>query len=544
VTRPGTRRVRASEAGALAAALTALACTAVRAPAPPAAPPAGAATAEDAWSADASHPGAEGSYGPEPFAELVPLERDAIAACVARARPKAPPASSNALVLAARTLARRAAAGDPAPLDPASVRAALTDALAYDYAPVAHLVTGDAARAVATLAARAGTVDATHLGVGAAFRGGRAFLVLLLSRRAAALRPFSREVPAGARVTLGGELVGLDDATVFATAPSGEIRRAGGGSGRRFAVELRLDAPGRWTFEIVGRGPRGPTVAALLVVACGGAPLLAAAPVTAPAAPEPASAEAAERGVFAAIDAARRARGLAPLEPSAQLRDIARRHSAAMLAEGALGHVVRGSGDLATRLQLAGVAYRSALENVAEGGTALAAHRAAEESPAHLANILSPEARRAGCGVARGRRPTGEPVVYLTEIFVEPVADGADDRLTPEGRVREALWRERARLGAPPLLSDAALDALAREAAREMVRTGRAGPGAALGARALALGRRVSAADTFVASAPSEALRSRNLPDPALRRVGVGVVVGDSARYGAGRLWIAVVYTD
>jgi uncharacterized protein YkwD len=535
-------RARASGAGALAAALAA--CAPVRAPAPPAAPPARAAGAEDAWGADASRPAAEGSYGPEPIAELVPLERDAIAACAARARPKAPPATSNALVLAARTLARRAAAGETAPLDPASVRAALTGALAYDYAPVAHLVTGDAGHVVATLAARAGSIDATHLGAGAAFRGGRAFLVLLLSRRPAALRPFPREVPAGAAVTLRGELVGLDDASVFATAPSGEIRRVGGGRGRRFAVELRLDAPGRWMFEIVGRGPRGPTVAALLVVACGGAPRSATAPITAPAAREPPDAEAAEWGVLAAIDAARRARGLAPFEPSAQLRAIARRHSAAMLAEGALGHVVRGSGDLSTRLRLAGVAYRSALENVAEGETARAAHRAAEESPAHLANILSPEARRAGCGVARGRRPTGEPVVYLTEIFVEPVANADDDPLTPEGRVREALWRERARLGAPPLLSDAALDGLARDAAREMARAGHASPVAALGDRALALGRRVSAADTFVASAPSEAVRSRNLPDAALRRVGVGVVVGDSVRYGAGRLWIAVVYTD
>jgi hypothetical protein len=47
-----------------------------------------------------------------------------------------------------------------------------------------------------------------------------------------------------------------------------------------------------------------------------------------------------------------------------------------------------------------------------------------------------------------------------------------------------------------------------------------------------------------VASAPAEALRSRNLPDPRFRRVGVGVATGDSRRYGARRLWIAVVYTD
>ncbi|MFL5272370.1 MAG: CAP domain-containing protein [Anaeromyxobacteraceae bacterium] len=518
------------------------ACAPVRAPAPVPPPPAGR-PAQGATVRPASQPPARGSYGREPGAEASPLEAEAARRCAARARAGGRPATSPALLLAARTLAERAAAGDPAPLDPAAVRAALAGALAYDYAPVAHLVAGEASRAVAAVAERCAAGEATHLGAGAASRDGRTFVVLLLSRRAAALEPVPRDVPVGAAVAIGGELVGLEDASVFATSPAGDTRRAAGtATGHRFRAELRLDAPGRWTVEVVGRGPRGPTVAALLVISCGGAPLAEPARAATPA--DPADAGEAEAAVLAAIAAARRTRAVAPLAASVALRDVARRHSAAMLAAGVLGHVVRGSGDLASRLRAAGVAYRSAGENVAEGETALAAHRAAEESPAHLANMLAPRLRRAGCGIARGRRPTGEPVVYLTEIFVEPVDDGADERLTPEGRVREALWDERARLGAPPLLSDAALDALARDAARAMARAGRAEAGDALGARALGLGRAVSAADAFVASTPGDAVRSRNLRDPGLRRVGVGVEVGDSDRYGAGRLWIAVVYTD
>ncbi len=58
------------------------------------------------------------------------------------------------------------------------------------------------------------------------------------------------------------------------------------------------------------------------------------------------------------------------------------------------------------------------------------------------------------------------------------------------------------------------------------------------------MGRRLAAADGFVASAPGEATRSRNLPDARFRRVGVGVVEGSSRRFGAARLFIAVVYTD
>ena len=248
--------------------------------------------------------------------------------------------------------------------------------------------------------------------------------------------------------------------------------------------------------------------------------------------------------MVAAVNATRRARGIPLLVTSPALAAVARRHSEAMLARGTLAHVLPGSGDVGDRLRRAHLPYRLVLENVAKGSTTLAAHRAAEDSPAHLGNIVSREVRRVGCGVARGRLPTGEAIVYLTEIFVEPVADGADDRMTPEARVREALWRERARTGAPPLSSDDALDALARTAAREMLRDGEPTGSQRLGDDALRLGRRLSAVDAFVATAPAEAVRSRNLPDARLRRVGVGVVAGDSTRHGAGLLWIAVVYTD
>ncbi len=62
--------------------------------------------------------------------------------------------------------------------------------------------------------------------------------------------------------------------------------------------------------------------------------------------------------------------------------------------------------------------------------------------------------------------------------------------------------------------------------------------------RALALRRRLAAVDVFVAGAPEDATRSANLADRRFSRVGVGVASGDSARFGKGRLWIAVLYTD
>ena len=408
---------------------------------------------------------------------------------------------------------------------------------------MAHLVEADPDRATEALAGRVVPAEApfTHAGAGAVVRGGRVYLVLLLSRRQAALQPFPRDVAVRERATLRGKLVGLTGASVHLTAPSGESRDVpASADGASFAAPIDFDVPGRWQVEVVGTGARGPQVAALLTVACGGVPLGVAAEDDERDPPDPG---AAEGRVVAAINATRSRQGLPPLESDRQLAEVARRHSEQMLRAGVLAHVLPGSAGPAERLQAARVAFAVALENVALGESAIAAHRAAEDSPAHRQNILTHQATRVGCGIARGRMAGGEPVVYLTELFVRPVEDGTEDSMTPEARVREALWRERARGGAPALVSDARLDALARDAAREMARRGEPAPGDAA-ARALAFGRKIAAVDAFLGARASDAARSRNLADPRFGRVGVGVAVGDSAGHGRGMLFIAVVYTD
>jgi uncharacterized protein YkwD len=327
---------------------------------------------------------------------------------------------------------------------------------------------------------------------------------------------------------------------VFVARPSGEVVDAGGSAGRSFRVPLEFPGAGRHLVEVVAQGAAGPEVAALLTVSAGGGPL--DPPEAAPRS-DPRDPAAVEGAVVDALNATRRRRGLAPLRASPRVAEVARRHSEAMAAAGRVAHVVPGSGEVGERLRRAGVPYRLAAENVARAASGLDAHATAEESPAHLANVLRLDPTQVGVGVARARLPSGDETVYLTEIFVEPPDDGRESRLTPDARVREALWRERARLALPPLTADPALDALAREAAARMLARDDTDPDA-LGDRALALRRKVAAVDVFVASGPGEAVRSTNLRDGRFGRVGVGVASGSSRRFGAGRLWIAVVYTD
>jgi uncharacterized protein YkwD len=278
-----------------------------------------------------------------------------------------------------------------------------------------------------------------------------------------------------------------------------------------------------------------------LLVACAAAPVPSA---PAPPDAEPEDAAAAEARVLGRVNALRGRHGLPALEASDSLREVARRHSTAMLSLGRLAHVLPASGNAADRLRQARIPFRRVLENVAKGGSALQAQQAVEDSPEHLRNLLDPNVGRAGVGLARRRLASGEAVVYLTQILVQPVDDGGESRLRPAERVREALWRERQRLGRPPLRVDPTLDAVAERAVRAMLRAGEPGGGAEAASRALALGRKLAAADVFLATSPSDAARAENVGDTRWRRLGVGVAVGDSPRYGVGLLWIVVLYTD
>ncbi len=485
------------------------------------------------------------SYGEEYAVRLDSIESRALALCRARlARSGSAASVSGPLVVAARELARLAADGVDS-LASSRVRGALARARSFDPAPTAVVAQGPPDSAPDALARSLPGARVTHLGVGAFEKDGTVQLVVLAVDRRVRLS-FPRDVAPGALADLSGVLAeGLRQPSVFVTLPSGVVRQdsiSGGSTSGAFGSRIELRDAGRYLVEVMAEGEEGPEVVALLTVSAGGAPLDPPGDSTKPAA-EPPDDAGAERAVLRAIDATRRRHGLASLEPSSELDAIARRHSAAMAAAGRVVHVLRSSAKVDQRLRRAGIAYRCAYENVARAGSALAAHATAEQSPAHLWNILRADASRVGVGVARVALPSGGRSVYLTEILLETPDDGATSPLTPDARVRENLWRERARLRLPPLTSDVALDALAHDAALAMRSTDQTeAPG--LPSRALALRRGIAAVDVFVASAPAEAVRSSNLRDRRFRRVGVGVATGSSRRFGSSRLWIVVVYTD
>jgi uncharacterized protein YkwD len=98
---------------------------------------------------------------------------------------------------------------------------------------------------------------------------------------------------------------------------------------------------------------------------------------------------------------------------------VARSHSAAMRDEGFFGHTdVHGNG-LRHRLDTAGIQYNGAAENLVEvhhaTRPAAVAHDQLMASASHRKNILSPDYRLAGVGVAKA----GD-TYWITQIFIRP----------------------------------------------------------------------------------------------------------------------------
>jgi len=474
-------------------------------------------------------------YGAPAPLDPAPLELAALAALRDRLGPEVQVAPE--LSRAARALAARASAG---PAVRTELRQALAEAGCFDPTPVLLSVSAAARDLPAALAGAVRGGEPTHLGLGVAARGAAVRVVVLLSQRELTLDPFPRDLKPGTSAELRGELQGsLRSPRVFATDPAGAPRPLPVRGERRFSAALTFDRPGRWLLEVLGDGPSGPRVVALLPVSVGGASL-AEEPRTHAA--EPAEVAEAEAQVLAAVNRLRGRSGLAPLTSSPALGAVARRHSAAMLERRQVAHLLADGKDAGDRLREARLPFRRVLENLARSESALSAHASLEESPAHLASLLAPEVEQVGIGVARQLSGI-EPVVYLTELLVQPVDDSSDSRLRPEARVRETLWRERKRRGQPDLISDPKLDELAGRAARAMLRADDPGLGG-FDREALGLNRTMAAVDAFVAASPDLAARSKNVGDGHLRRVGIGVAIGDSPRYGAGLLWIAAIYTD
>ncbi len=390
------------------------------------------------------------------------------------------------------------------------------------------------------------TERASHFGVGVALVGERSSLVLLLSDRKAELKSFPRNLAGGenASHTLCGSLVApLRQPDIYVTRPDGEVdlvplsKRGPNGD---FCARLELAKPGTYTVEVVGKAAGGPEVAALFLAQLG-APRVRGARTEAA---EPTTLHEARLAVYERINALRRAHGLPEVKPEPVLERVAQGYSDRMSAEGFFAHVAPDGSTLTQRLP-SDARYVRAGENLGLASGPLAAHFGIEHSPGHRRNLLDPGFRFVGVGVTF-QKVDGREEAVLTEVFTvaSPASKDAED---PQQEAYDTLTRWRASKKLPPLERSPALEALARAHAKRALDLDQpsAQPGEA------PLHERVfqalpdagtAAVDFFVVSDPSAIPESRSLADATNNRVGVGVVRGDSRRFGNRQYWVAVIY--
>lgn len=466
---------------------------------------------------------------------------------VGRRSPQADPA----LTQAARRLAREALDDSPSgAVELLALTEAISDAGGADPSPRSYVIRASVREhAVGTLLDRKdlNSEPATHVGVGVAVDGERAALVVLLAERKATLQRFPRSFEkSGNGQSLCGQLAPpLRWSEVYVTLPDGRVERPPltRESGPSFCTRLLFPSEGRYTVEIIGRGGRGPEVAALFLVDVGTARKRGERERVV----EPTTVEEARLAVLARINSLRRAHGVQQLALDDTLNAVAQAYSERMAREGFFAHVAPDGSDLRGRLASAGSQYRTAGENLGLASGPLSAHFGIEHSPGHRNNLLGTQFTQAGIGVAF-QKVDGRDQAIVTEVFsstVSPVA--ASIPKDPREEAYQALATHRASRGLPPLQRNPVLEQIALDHARRALELDQPKvqlPGSKVHDRVFsALDSAKSASvDFYVAESPSLLPDSKSLGDRKNTLVGVGAVRGDSRTYGQGQYWMVIIY--
>jgi uncharacterized protein YkwD len=122
----------------------------------------------------------------------------------------------------------------------------------------------------------------------------------------------------------------------------------------------------------------------------------------------------AEKTLLDLTNKARADKKLAPLEPNATLFQVARAHSANMAKNNEMAHELDGKNP-AQRVRAAGYNFRHVGENVgwSDGAPVAEVFKGWMDSEEHRKNLLNPDFREIGLGIARSEK--GE--FYYTQLL-------------------------------------------------------------------------------------------------------------------------------
>lgn len=364
-------------------------------------------------------------------------------------------------------------------------------------------------------------------------------VILALQSSHIETQPVPRALSDGGSFTLEGRIKdGYRQPEVFVTRENGKVEHLAEGSDQGFRVRISCDnRRGRQQVEITAVDAAGSTVLANFPVWCNEEPpasitVLPSEDDTRPVA----SAAEAEARMLELVNQDRAAHELPPLQPAADVAEVARAHSQEMQATGLVAHVSPTTGSAADRVRAAGISTPLVLENIARAYGVAEAQAGLMNSPGHRANVLSPQATHIGIGIVLGDEVAGRREIFVTQVFTR-----VPPRVSP-AEARRLLHEKAARRGG--LAHDQSLSALAQEYADALV-TGE--PAAQIAARQSkkldAFGARYRKVTTSViAVADVESFDAREaIGDPSVTHYGLGVARGAHDDLGDGALFIIML---
>jgi uncharacterized protein YkwD len=373
---------------------------------------------------------------------------------------------------------------------------------------------------------------------------------IVLSKSGVELSPVVRRAEPGQTLVLKGTLrQGIDHPRLDVTMPDGSAKSLGQGKTPKIDFSVRLASRGIYRIELLADGPFGLEVVANFPVFVG--------------VPEPESVAGADgEGMDASAGEGALVQRLLVLlnderkragAPEVKLHDglsaMALTHSRDMVEHGFFGHTSPTYGDPLERAKRASLAFPSVAENIARGGTAEEVNTMLLDSPGHRQNALNPDWSMVGIGVAIDKSGRQAKLV-VTEDFsgaTRPI-----DTSLARARVVEAINQKRTSAGAPKLVVDATLAALAQVGAGRFIAEPSLNANQVLGGldelvdretkkRPSPLAKIRAVQCSMVVLSSIDQVPTDKMLDPAVRLVGVGVAQGTRPETGPNTIAVVVV---
>lgn len=273
----------------------------------------------------------------------------------------------------------------------------------------------DVARRVKLWASNTTTLGVRRCGVARATQNGLSVIAAISVDALADMSPLPTTARVGQWITLEGTmLVPATAAKVVLLGPRGAPKTVVASlTGSRVRSSFSVDDAGAWLVQVLATVSTGPRPVLEAMVFAGVTPPSRFVRSVAPGEDAAKGAKDDADAMLQMMNAARATEQLGALRRDPELDKLARAHSEEMLKARMVGHDVGGGGDVAARIQDAGIVARVAGENVASASTLENAHRVLWGSPSHRGNLLFARFVRVGVAVSRGADGT----VWVTEIF-------------------------------------------------------------------------------------------------------------------------------